>query len=113
MRTIPEVVENIKNILNNAERTQDGECLVEIDDLVNEILVINSSNKNNCECEKVTIKDYADMPRVEIDGKLFVDRDIFVGYAINLLQQEINDKTTIPSEKLGLEIAVNIIGNIK
>lgn len=43
MRTIPEVVENIKNILNDAERTQDGECLVEIDDLVNEILVINSS----------------------------------------------------------------------
>ena len=43
MRTIPEVVEDIKNILNDAERTQDGECLVDIDDLVNEILVINSN----------------------------------------------------------------------
>ena len=49
MRTIPEVVENIKNILNDAERTQDGECLVDIDDLVNEILTINSKNERKCE----------------------------------------------------------------
>lgn len=43
MRAIPEVVEDIKNILNDAERTQDGECLVYIDELANEILVINST----------------------------------------------------------------------
>lgn len=44
IRKIPEVVEDIKNILNDTERTQDGELLVDIDELVNEILVINSNN---------------------------------------------------------------------
>ena len=43
MRTIPEVAEDIKSILNNIERTQEcnGETLVDIDELVNEILTIN------------------------------------------------------------------------
>jgi len=46
MRTIPEVSEEIKKILNDVERTQecDGETLVAIDELVNEILTINSLN---------------------------------------------------------------------
>ena len=43
MRTIPEVAEDIKSILNNIECTQEcnGETLVDIDELVNEILTIN------------------------------------------------------------------------
>ena len=43
MRTIPEVIEDIKNILNEIERTEEcaGETLVDIDELVNEILTIN------------------------------------------------------------------------
>lgn len=43
MRTIPEVAEDIKSILNDIERTQEcnGETLVDIDELVNEILTIN------------------------------------------------------------------------
>lgn len=47
MRTIPEVVEEIKSILNDAERMQDGECLVDIDELANEILAINSKTNVN------------------------------------------------------------------
>lgn len=44
MRTIPEVVEDIKDILNNIERAEhcDGETLVDIDELVNEILTIST-----------------------------------------------------------------------
>lgn len=45
MRTIPEVVEDIKNILNDAERRQNGETLVDIDELANEILTINAENE--------------------------------------------------------------------
>lgn len=44
MRTIPEVCEDIKSILNNIEWTDncDGETLVDIDELVNEILIIST-----------------------------------------------------------------------
>ena len=44
MRTIPEVAEDILNILNEAERIEecDGDTLCDINELVGEILVINS-----------------------------------------------------------------------
>ena len=43
MRTIPEVAEDIKSILNNIERTEEctGETLVDINELVDEILTIS------------------------------------------------------------------------
>lgn len=43
MRTIAEVAEDIKSILNNIERTQEcnGETLVDINEFVDEILSIN------------------------------------------------------------------------
>ena len=64
-----------------------------------------------CHCKVKTIKDYTNMPKVEIDGKEYVDREIFIGYAINLLHQERLQATT-EEEKLGIDLAVNIIGNI-
>lgn len=47
MRTIPEVVEDIKSILNNVECTEEctGETLVDINELADEILSINSIGK--------------------------------------------------------------------
>lgn len=44
MRTITEVAEDIKSILNNIERTEEcnGETLVDINELVDEILSINA-----------------------------------------------------------------------
>ena len=46
MRTIPEAVEDIKSILNNIERTEscDGETLVDINELADEILTISAYN---------------------------------------------------------------------
>ena len=43
MRIIPEVIEDIKSILNNIERTEEctGETLVDINELADEILTIN------------------------------------------------------------------------
>lgn len=43
MRTIPEVAEDIKSVLNNIERTEEctGETLVDINELVDEILSID------------------------------------------------------------------------
>ena len=48
MRTIPEVISDMKSILNNIERTEEctGETLVDIDELANEILSINSIEKH-------------------------------------------------------------------
>ena len=59
-----------------------------------------------------TIKDYTDMPLVEINGKVYVDREIFKGYALNLLEQEIKDELTT-GEQIGIETAMNVIANIK
>ena len=62
--------------------------------------------------DKVTIKDYAHMPEVLIDGRVFVDRELFKGYALNLLKQELDDYILF-DEKFGLEIAIDVISNIK
>lgn len=62
--------------------------------------------------DKVTIKDYAHMPEVLIDGRMFVDKEVFKGYALNLLQQEL-DNYMLYEEKFGLEIAIDVISNIK
>lgn len=47
MRTIIEVAEDIKSILNNIERTEEcnGETLVDINELVDEILSINANKQ--------------------------------------------------------------------
>ncbi len=49
MRTIPEVVEAVLNILNEAERREEcnGDILCDINELMGEILTINSNNKPN------------------------------------------------------------------
>lgn len=48
MRSIPEVAEDIKSILNNIERTEEctGETLVDINELVDEILTISAAERN-------------------------------------------------------------------
>ena len=69
--------------------------------------------KQQCQCEEpITIKDYSHMPEVLIDGRVFVDREIFRGYVLNLLQQELDDYELF-DEKFGLEIAMDVISNIK
>ena len=55
-----------------------------------------------------TIKDYTDMPLVEINGKVYVDREIFKGYALNLLAQEMKDEIST-GEQIGIETAMNVI----
>ena len=55
MRTIPEAVEDIKSILNNVERTEncDGETLVDINALADEILIIGTykgQKQTNADC---------------------------------------------------------------
>lgn len=60
----------------------------------------------------VTIKDYAEMPLVEINGKVYVDREIFKGYALNLLEQELKDELS-SGEQIGIETAMGVIANIK
>ena len=59
-----------------------------------------------------TIKDYADMPLVEINGKVYVDMEIFKGYSLNLLEQELKDELST-GEQIGIETAMNVIANIK
>ena len=69
--------------------------------------------KQQCQCEEpITIKDYAHMPEVLIDGRVFVDREILKGYIVNLLEQE-RKNSYLEEEKIGLEIAITTIENIK
>lgn len=60
----------------------------------------------------MNIKDYADMPLVEINGKVYVDREIFKGYTLNRLEQELKDVSST-DEKTGIEIAMQVIANIE
>ena len=68
---------------------------------------------DGCEIKKdITIKDYASMPEVLIDRKVFVDREVFRGYALHLLQQEL-DAAMSSGEEIGLEVAMSVIGGIR
>lgn len=69
--------------------------------------------KQQCQCEEpITIKDYAHMPEVLIDGKVFVDREVFRGYALNLLQQELDADISL-NEDIGLRVAMSVIRSIR
>lgn len=61
--------------------------------------------------ENVTIKEYTNMPNVEINGRTFVDKELFRGYALHLLTQELKDELS-GGEQIGIEIAMHVISNI-
>lgn len=61
---------------------------------------------------KTSSKEYADMPKVLIDGRVFVDREVFRSYALNLLQQEL-DTAMSDNEDIGLRIAMSVISGIR
>ena len=65
-------------------------------------------SKNN----RITIREYADMPKVTINGRVFVDREIFREYALNLLQQEL-DTAMSDNEYIGLRVAMSVIRSIR
>ena len=59
-----------------------------------------------------SIKDFAEMPKVTVNGKEFVDREIFVGYAQRLIDQEIKLEEN-ERVRTGMEIAAQIFCNLK
>lgn len=61
--------------------------------------------------QKKTISDYANMPKVEIDGKVYVDKEIFVGYALQLLEENMEDAQS-EDEKTGFEVCMQILCNM-
>ena len=102
-----DIIKELKNIKARMWGTHLQDDRIIIDDAINEIKkgkVIENPNI-------VTIKDYANMPNVTIDGKVYVDKQIFKGYAINLLEQELKDKLS-NEEQTGIEIAMQIIAKI-
>ena len=59
-----------------------------------------------------SIKDFAEMPKVTVNGKEFVDREIFVDYAQRMIDQEINLETD-ERVRTGMEIVMQIFRNLK
>lgn len=58
------------------------------------------------------LKDFAEMPKVTVNGKEFVDREIFVEYAQRLIDQEIAMEKE-ERVRTGLEIAAQIFRTLK
>ena len=86
MRTIVEVAENIKSILNNIERTEEctGKTLLNINELVDEMLAIN--------CYKDKIKTNADRIRAMNDEELAVVLNtIFIQGSIEAIYEQYPD----------------------
>ena len=61
---------------------------------------------------KAASKEYSEMPKVLIDGRVFVDREVFRSYALNLLQQELNTAMS-DNEDIGLRVAMSVIEAIR
>ena len=74
MRTIAEAVEDIKSILNNIERTEsyDGETLVDINELADEILTI-SAYKGKKQTNADRIRSFSDEELAEFLCKVKSD----------------------------------------
>lgn len=77
-----------------------------------DVISENEANEETISIENLTIKEYASMPKVEINGKVFVDKELFRGYALHLLTQELKDEMS-SEEQLGIETAIHVIANIK
>lgn len=59
-----------------------------------------------------TIKDYSEMLNVEINGEKYVNKKIFTEYALHRLEEEIEDCIS-DEEVRGIQISMNILGNLK
>jgi len=101
MRKIAEVAEDIKSILNNIEKSEEcnGETLVDINELVDEILSINSENMRT-KHERDIISEYVKINRPEILNS--IDFIIFKVGSIcsEYVKQIVETYKTIDIEKL-------------
>lgn len=56
-------------------------------------------------------REYAREPYVQINGKEYIPKDIFIECFVERIQQERKDCTE--EEQVGLDIALNILQNLK
>ena len=90
MRTIAEAAEDIKSILNNIERTQEcyGETLCDINELIDEILSIDSKEREETNAAKELFnKTYRDNCFSEKEIKLFEAIENALGYKLYFWQK--------------------------
>lgn len=90
MRTIAEVAEDIKSILNNIERTEEctGETLVDINELVDEILSIDSIERKDVEdAKRLFNKIYRNDGFFSEDIKLFKTIEKALGFKLFFWQK--------------------------
>ena len=57
------------------------------------------------------LSEYVNMPRVTINDKVYVDKEILIAYALDLLACEVKYSEN-EDEKLGIEMAMQIIENL-
>lgn len=62
--------------------------------------------------QMANIKDFAEMPKVTVNEKEFVDREIFVSYAQRQIDQEIKAEED-ERVRTGMEIAMQIFRTLK
>ena len=92
MRTISEVAEDIKSILNNVERTEEctGETLVDINELVDEILAINCFSNNKTEIRNKAIDEFAEQLK-DLIAKNVEDAESSNDLCCEIFQSEIDE----------------------
>ena len=58
-----------------------------------------------------SLREFVHMPKVTVNGKEYVDKELFVRYLSELIDQERKDCTE--EEQVGLDIALKILQNLK
>lgn len=58
-----------------------------------------------------SLKEFAYMPKVTVNGKEYIDKELFIRYFRELIQQEHKDCTE--EERNGLDISLNILNSLK
>lgn len=58
-----------------------------------------------------SLKEFAYMPKVTVNGKEYIDKELFIRYFRELIQQERKDCTE--EERNGLDISLNMLNSLK
>ena len=88
MRTIPEVVEDIKSILNNIERREncDGKTLVDINEVADEILTISTyKGKKQTNADRIRSMSDEELEEFLVDVETYGYHDQSISGTLEIL----------------------------
>ena len=106
------LLEKVVSHLEKHENTELPEPVFKAKLLIDDEVARGEAYKEIGSVEKMNIlKEYADMPKVEINGKIYVDKELFIGLLNKRMLEEKKDCES-DEERNAIDILRNIAANL-